>query len=247
MASNSNYTTTELTLKKENDGLQEEWRDLITKTNPELADLFVVDGFYPHYTEQNLRILYIAKESLGLAGCNYSDVLLDAYREGVVGDRSLNAYKFHALMLYVAYGLLHGCLGYDSLPTAMEIGKDLGTASGISFAHMNISKLSNESGDWPADNELINQFLDITSQHKENLWAKQIALLNPDVIIGMNLGGWYERIGKVSDFRHLGPVCLQTLTTAYGAYKLIDAYHFAAINRWKEDNYDPIMAAFKAS
>lgn len=247
MEATFNFPSTELTLKKQNDRLQEEWHDVVAKVNPELADLFVCDGFYPYYTQQNRRILLVAKECLGLAGCNYIDAILAAYREGVVGDRPLNAYKFHALTLRVVYGLLHGCPDYDTLPTAVEIGKDFGTASGISFAHMNISKLSNESGEWQADYELINQFLNITSQYKENFWAKQIALLKPDVIIGMNLGGWYERIGKVSDFRHIGPVCLQKLTTDYGEYKLIDSYHFAAINRWKEDNYDPIMEAFKAS
>lgn len=247
MKSTTNYPITELELKKQNDRLQEEWRSIVAKANPELSELFVSDGFYPYYTSQKEKILFIGRESLGLAGCNYIDVLLNAYREGTVGGRSLNSCKFHALVLSVAYGLLHGCPDYAVLPPAKEIGIDFAASMGISFAHMNISKLSNESEDWQADNNLISQFLDITSQHKENLWAKQIALLQPDVIIGMNLGGWYERIGKVSDFRQFGPTCLQKLTTAYGEYKLIDAYHFAAVNRWKEDNYDPIMTAFKAS
>jgi len=99
------------------------------------ADTFVRDGFYPHYFSQPLKILFIGRESLGIAGCDYLDVLLSSYRENkYVGKQHLNIHRFHSRLLYVAYGLLNDHVRWEDIPPADEIGDTFATPEGISFA-----------------------------------------------------------------------------------------------------------------
>lgn len=60
---------------------------------------------------------------------------------------------------------------------------------------MNLSKFSNESGQWVADGELINHFIDLSLKSKENFFGSEIDLLNPDIIIGMNFGAGRNALG----------------------------------------------------
>ena len=120
---------------------------------------------------------------------------------------------------------------------------------------MNLSKFSNESGNWVSDEVLIDSFLRISSMLPENYFAKEIELLNPDLIIGMNLNedekkDRYKFLGELKypiHYGNKGQVCAQKLITHYGEYNYIDCYHFSAPNKkWDEDYYSPIVTASKA-
>lgn len=244
------YPLFELGLKSQIDELNTEWYEFIKQHNGSLAELYVSDGFYPYYTEQKIKILFIALEGRGLAGDDYIETIYKAYHKGFVGGKRLNQYQIHARMLRFAWGILHGSPLFDTLPNAEEIGKDFGTLTGISYAFMNLSKISNETECYSPDkkSKSIENFLSISSHHKSNLFAKEISILNPDLIIGMNHGVKYKYVGKLSNQHWFGSaqqVCLQKLTTDYGEYNLIDTFHFAAPKKNKIDFYDPIKEAIK--
>lgn len=248
------YPCYERTLKCEIDKLIEEWRQSCENQSCENKLPFVSDGFYPYYTSQDVKILFVGKESYGLDGCDYIEVLYKAIKSKKIGKRGISQHKFHTLMLYVVYGLQHGFIDYESIPHAEQICECFAEQNGISYAFMNLSKLSNESGETKAKNELIDYFLDLSSS-KSDFFAREIELLNPDLIIGMNLneGGKrdrYKYLGELKNPRWYGDnnqVCAQKLITKnHKEYDFLDCYHFSAPRKkWKEDYYDPIVLAVK--
>lgn len=61
------YDNSELILKDKIDGLHKQWiANIVNNDNSEIADelreLYVPDGFYPYYTKQKIRILFIGKK-----------------------------------------------------------------------------------------------------------------------------------------------------------------------------------------
>ena len=123
-----NYPNDELSLKQAIDELNKEWHSFVCKRCASyLSSLYVSDGFYPYYTHQKIKILFIGKESLELAGCDYIEELFKAIKLGKIGDKTLNKHKFHSLMLYVVYGLQHNGLDYKNIPYATEISKNFAT------------------------------------------------------------------------------------------------------------------------
>lgn len=229
--------------------LQNEWERGLEKLDPTTSQLFVYDGIVPYYTEQPFKILFIGKESLEVAGVNYViDILKNCYNANRIGGKTLNAYRFHAIMCYVAYGINRNFPEYKDLPWAQEIGADFGNEGGISFAFMNISKFSNESGLWQADIPLIQKFLGLTKCLNTNYFEKEIELINPDLIIGMNLKSWYGCIGKINGpLKNFGGcVDYYQLHTQYNQYPLLDSWHFSAPKkRTEKDYYIPITSAVK--
>src|SRR5208283_4130924 len=110
------------------------------------ADDMAFDGFCPSYFSQQKRILFIGREPRYISGKehNYIEVLYLRYRENKkVGTRPVNADKFHSRMIKIAYGILNGMPEWNKIDDADKLGDMLGTANRLSFACMNISKLSN--------------------------------------------------------------------------------------------------------
>jgi len=246
------YTEADLEITKRLTNLHNQWKQTLYDNGlpDEYLDLYVTDGIFPFFTNQKVKVLFIGKEALEIGGYDYSELLYQAYKKHRVGNKSLNSNKFHALMMYVTYGINHNHPRYIDLPCAETIADSFGTKDGISFSFMNISKFSNESGRWPADYDLINEFINKSKYKNENLFAKEISIINPDIIIGMNLCDLFENIGSFQNFKSYGTkdqVCLQELRTVYGVYPFIDSYHFSApYKKWDEDYYSPIIEAFKA-
>lgn len=85
--------------------LLSEWKKIVC-TEKTSSELFVEDGFYPFFTQQPVKILFIGREALGMAGLNYVKTLFEAYKANSVGEKSLDEYKFHHLMFYIAYGII---------------------------------------------------------------------------------------------------------------------------------------------
>ena len=212
----------------------------------QISDL-VFDGFYPYFTNQKVKMLYIGRESLGISGSNYIDVLHGAYKENRVANKSINmvSNSFHNLMFYLTYGIVNNFPEWESIPCASELTKSFATKNGISFATINISKYSNEAKDWKANWNLIHHFAKKTSLADTNFYNKQIEIINPDIIIGMNMYDYYKFIGKISLLEKMENIDIYKIEIG-SKYKLfLDTFHFSAPTKHgsPEYFYNPIKKA----
>lgn len=181
-----------------NEKIEKVWQSY-RKNNPdaygvENNDSTVPDGFYPNYTRQPVKILFMGREAYDLAGCDYIDVFINNYLDGRTGPednrRNINRDRFHKMLIQVAYGIIHQKT-WNEIPSASEICGNREIFDKVSFAFMNLSKLSNENtipGHTQTDWNLINTSLDMTLKG-ENLILQEITALNPDLMVCMN----YER------------------------------------------------------
>lgn len=190
------------------------------------ADDMVFDGFYPHYFGQKRRVLFIGRESRGLSGCNYLEILYPAYRETKrIGPRQhLNRSKFHSRMIHIAYGIVNGLPMWQDIPYASKLGDTFGAVDGVSFAFMNISKLSNEGEHWSSDWSAINTAHGLSTQGR-SFNQEEVAILEPHVVITMNLGD------KIASLGQLTPIHASDLARSFwldsGPHRslLIDTFH----------------------
>ncbi|MCG3884471.1 hypothetical protein I3271_07195 [Photobacterium leiognathi] len=202
----------------------------------------VIDGFYPYYLEQKCKVLFIGRESLGLSGLNYIDVLHHCYTEDqAIDGRNINQYRFHALMMYLAYALNNDHPAWEDVPEANEIAKTFATAEGVSFAFMNYSKLSNDSGNWQADWGMINKYESVLKTNRVNLYSQQISITDPDVILTMNLEDRLHNLGKLKALEYSDNASYFKLTIDDKSYLLIDLYHFAALKNMEKCFYLPVI------
>lgn len=216
--------------------LLDEWKKIVC-TDQTSSNLFVEDGFYPFYTQQPVKILFVGREALGMAGLNYINVLFDAYKNKVVGGKSLDTYKFHRLLFYIAYRIIHRETDWKKIPYASELADNFGTTSGISFAFMNLSKFSNESTSWEADNLLIDSFLEKSQKAKENLFNKEIELLSPDLIFTMNLEGRINFLGEITERQNGNDIDFMRLKAGTRQIPLLNTWHFASPNKSDYQHY----------
>lgn len=174
----SEYPKDERTLLSEVRQLMEEWKAYAGDP------LFTTDGFYPYYTHQPVKVLFVGREGIGLAGCDYIESLYHAYKQNRIGNKSVNRYSFHRRMLYMLYGIQRGFPEWKDIPTAQHIAQNFATPYGVSCAFLNLSKTSNEREHWNTDW----QALQVSLEKGEPYLKKEIALLNPDLIISSNVG-----------------------------------------------------------
>jgi hypothetical protein len=245
------YPDFELAKLKELDELFQQWY-MEAKNNvlPDgySAEDLVFDGFYPYYTRQNQKILFIGRETRGMPGCHYIDVLLKAYKENKIGNQHINTNLFAKRMFYVAHGIINGFPEWDKIPWAVEISKSFGTEKGISFSFMNISKFSNDSdSSWQSNWELINASYKLASEGRKTFIAREIEILEPDIIISMNLGDKMDAFGEVKEIERTHRVNAHILNTATKKnILLLDTFHFAAPGKNDEsDFYTPIGVAIR--
>lgn len=231
------YTlSSEQKLDSEISALLSEWKKIVC-TEKSSSELFVEDGFYPFYSQQPVKILFVGREALGMAGLNYVKTLFEAYKANSVGGKSLDEYKFHRLLFYIAYGIIHRETDWAKIPYASELAANFGTQNGISFAFMNLSKFSNESDSWEADNLLIDSFLEKSQKSKENLFNKEIELLSPDLIITMNLEGRINFLGEITERQNGNDVDFMKLKADSRQIPLLNTWHFASPNKSEYQNY----------
>ena len=248
------YPESERKLKFEIEKLNDRWKNhLVSMTGEEsIAEIFVNDGFYPYYTNQKVKVLFIGKESLDIAGTNYQELLYRAYLNKRIGSKTLNKDRFHSTMLYIAYALENKEYNWLNIPYADETIHEFARENGFSFAFMNLSKFSNESGEWKADVKLINKFIELSLKSKENFFGTEIDLLEPDIIIGMNLGGMAECLGTFSEsqdyFGSNDDVRIRSLITQTGKeYLYFKTWHFSAPGKSpSSDIFYPLFEALKA-
>lgn len=231
----------ELAMKEKIDELFVEWHSKINacKTLPvEVKESFVSDGFYPGYLSQKVKVLFLGRESLSVDG-DFMECLYEAYRTGYVGGKHINKYQMHYLQFYVAYGFNNGFPNWSDKPFAYELAQKMGEEGGVSFAFINVSKFSNWSDDWKLDYALVGRSL---SQSKEaGFLARQIEILNPDVICSMNvLGIAGDQIGQYEYVAELSNADVSVHDYHFSSGKtvpLLDMWHYSAPRKSPELNY----------
>jgi hypothetical protein len=239
------YPNAEKPKLKQLEDLFRDWHQHFAKNSSlfpnHLMDEMVFDGFYPYYFSQKIKILFIGWESVDIHGCNYLDVLFECYRgkEKRIGDRHLNQSQFHYLMIYVTYGILNHMPAWQAIPFASKIGDTFGDSNGLSFAYMNISKLSNNV--WQANHGIINTAYELSIQPR-NFIQEEIAILESHVVITMSR----TKKDKIASFGKLTPIDNSTHIDSYwldsGANRslLINTWHFSAHKPNIESFYNPI-------
>lgn len=255
MSKNSlNYPKSELGLKDEINHLNSKWLEFLKvrlgdKCPGNIDELFVSDGFYPYYTSQKKKILFIGREALEIGGCNYMEFLYEAYQEKRIGSKTLNQHKFHSTMLYLTYAIEHAVYKWEEIPYADEFISEFAQPGGISNAFMNLSKFSNGSGSWASDYNLIDLFISASIQSPVDFFAAEIDLLSPDIILGMNFSERMKCLGSFESPKMYGndDVCFQTLITSSGnTYPYLDCWHFSALNKNPKTNiFNPVIEALK--
>lgn len=230
---------------KLNDLFKEWVSDAKNKTLPESyhAEDLVFEGIYPAYLAQPLKILFVGRESLGISGDNYIDIMYHHYKSHYIGGKHINNHPTHRRCMKIAYGLINDHPIYESIPDADLIANDFGTSKGISFSIMNISKFSNESDDYRSDWQLINNFISLFSG--ENYSAKQIEITDPDLIISMNLEGKIDKLGENEFVDYSNGVAYRKLIIGNKTYNVLDTYHFSAVKNDNSDFYEPIIAMLR--
>lgn len=241
------YPTNEL-LKLESLGeLFESWKSICANSSNDLlkskADEIVWDGFYPNYFGQIRKILFIGRESYTLSGYNYLDIFFKSYRtDKSVGDKHLNQHFFHARMLHIAWGLLNNIPDWEEIPWASKIGDLFGSESGISFAFMNLCKISNESGETNSDFAMIDTFCQESTRDR-NFIEEEVALLEPDIVITMNLGDRLKYLGDCKLLERKPDVSSYELIANGHKALLLDCWHFSATKSHVDNYYQPICEA----
>lgn len=204
------------------------------------AGAMVFDGFYPHYFRQAKKLLFIGWETVGMYDSNYIESLHTIYRSETkrVGNRHLDSHRFLYRVTCIAYGILNGFKAWAEIPNASEIGDTLGDANGLSFAFMNISKMSNETGSTKADWPSMTAAIALSTQPR-NFLREEVAILDPAIVITMNLRD--EIVDVIGDypcqFLHRSDQARSYRITINGQNRLlIDTAHFSA--RGRDDNTD---------
>ena len=238
-----------------NEKIEKAWQ-AYRKNNPDAYGVesnaeTVSDGFYPNYTRQPVKILFMGRESYGLTGSDYIEVFIENYLEGKTGlpekRKNINGDKFHKMLIQVAYGIIHQKTWNDTL-SASEICKNRGIFDKVSFAFMNLSKLSNENtnpGHRGTNWELVNTSLDMTL-NKENLILEEITALNPDLIVCMNFE--QDRLRRVfgDDLKIFDKEWLKYHLNINGKkILLLDQWHFSAPGKREQEIFDDISREWK--
>lgn len=249
------YPKEELNLWEENQNilkdLENELQNIAIKEEEKAyTEKINFDGFYPYYTQQSLKILFIGKEALNINGQDYIQTMY----EGILandtrgqGKYTVNQDKFHARMLYLTYGLNNENCSYNSMPYASWIGQNnFSKKKGISYALINYSKFDNPSEtSFVSDIKRMKKYRKMISKCTKNYYQKQISLLDPDLIIKMNLSDTFG-----SNLFETSPIKWEQSTNENIAignieidnkkYLLIETWHFSAGKSFNNCYYEPI-------
>ena len=237
-------------------------RKIYCTLTPEQQALFNMDGFYPYYFSQPLKILFVGREACWMSKKNYMVTLHEELKEGRVGYYSVNQYPFHKRQFYIAYVLLARAAGLGSFPewddvpwasdlarilfARKEVNKDsiedvkikpVSCLQGMSWAFMNLSKISNDTGDWTTDNKRYGSFV----QPRYDFVREEIAILRPDVIVGANV---YDLV-PILGYEDAESDCKTDKNCFYyppknGFPPFLNCYHFSAIMNDKTCFYDAV-------
>ena len=227
-----------------------DWKKVIQKNNPALAELFTLDGAFPGYASAFPKILFIGRESrFAPNGDRISSDL--AWFKTLNSDDGLGAYwrRIISMVYLIQAG---GKCAPEQLPDARDILARMKATGNYGFAIMNISKYLNTADDSGTSNfKLINQFLADSDLGSRNFIQEEITLLEPDIIITANLwdcGIKRKYIDMIFPPQSLSTprfdrkknACLQNFRLNGRTIKRLDTYHFSTPGNDQELFYDPI-------
>ena len=239
------YPLDERGLKKELDALQEHWAASLSAQ--EDRDNFCTDGFYPFYTHQKTKVLFVGQESYGLNSCDYIKAFYDVLRRGKFAtNESINKSMFHRRIFYMAYGILKDFPKWSDVPYPDKYSKDIFTEHGISFAFMNISKFS------PDSNYRRTDWGDVMRSVREGAAniRKEVELLAPDIVITMSFLRNQEIRSALFDTCEAVD-CTNPNVHVYRATNggkqilVLDTWHFSALKSELQCYYQPIEQALR--
>ena len=146
----------------------------------------------------------------------------------------------------MAYGVLNGKSTLDdfnAMPCASEIGDNFATENGVSFAFMNLSKISNETTIY-ADMNLIKK----RAQEGGGFIRRELDILEPDIIVSGNVGhiltqmfDHFEVVGRVGE-----DVCVHKAKLNGREILYLDCWHFSNFTKSDFDNFfSPVCSIIK--
>lgn len=192
------------------------------------------DGSYPDYYNQPVKVVVVGHEDRGLYGADYNDTLQDAYKDGKIGVNngyeSPNQLGVHRKTLKYTYGLVNDKEKYEDIPNANDLGKNLGTDNGHSYAFINESKASNLRD----DSQILNkpQYEDFVDRNAKNGYMReQMDIMKPDIVIGQKMSEkTIQSLGEAKLIHSENGTNLYKITDSKGrSYRLINnKNHFSA-------------------
>lgn len=213
--------------------LFKEWWNALSDTD---KDLFNRDGFYPGYNSQKFKILFVGREACYMAKKNYIETMYANFQNNDIAGWTINQYPFQRRQAYIAYGILNKWKSWEEVPPASDICSMVGEDNGISWAFINMSKLSNETGDWRTDGNRYWPF--VNDNNNQRMLKRQIEILNPDIIIGANV----PELTNILDYE--APDKTESACYYYKAKgkfpPFLNCFHFAAIKKDKECFYNAV-------
>ena len=244
MSHETNYPQDEVKLNEDINELMEKWDKAANE------DSFSSDGFFPYYTHQKHKVLFVGREPRGIAGLDYVDVVLPNVQKNILADRHINQNAFFRRLMYIIYGIQHDFPDFwNELKPADLIAPTFGTAEGVSCAFMNISKSSNESIEsWSSDWESISKSAKTAVEN--GFIREEVSLLAPEIIITLNIEGALKYLVDEGSLKKIdnigGDLDVFTATVDGKKCHIFNTWHFAATGKGDLDGfYAPIQEAFK--
>ena len=233
-----NYPLDEIGLKNKIDELNARWEAAC-------PDGFLSYGFYPYYTKQNYRILFVGREAHSMS---YDDYIQVKYKDYINASGDTNG-NFHRRIFYLAYGLLNNFPEFASIPWSSDIATDDFANGKLSFAFMNVSTKGNETG------STSTQWSEYDKSNKggRSFRKEMIQILAPDIIVCANCGMDITSLADSSELLEGGQL-IATEKLSFGSKPCLrfDTYHWSALRASDvgglndEDGfYNPLRDAFR--
>lgn len=235
--------------------LFEEWfrsleKDNYFKKTGLSPDGFVVDGIFPGYSAQKIKILYIGRESWDLDGHHYIDKHLEWIKAGNFNGTHLNQKGVWRKLLKFTWGILHEA-SWEAIPAAADLAADFAEKGGFSFAIENVSKISRPwNGSTKADWGIIQGFVNASLATGKNFYGREAGIINPDLAISMNVVEKMDEavFGDSLEYvKNPNPdVALFKLGINGKIIPLLDTWHFDARKK-EEEMYENLRQAILES
>lgn len=219
-------------------GLFKEWWNALLDTD---KDLFNRDGFYPGYDSQKFKILFVGREACYMAKKNYIETMYANFQNNDIAGWTINQYPFQRRQAYIAYGILNNWISWERVPPASTICNGVGKDNGISWAFINMSKISNETGNWRTDGNRYWPF--VNDNNNQERLKRQINILKPDIIIGANVPELTNILGYETPDTRVSDCYYYNATNDFPPF--LNCFHFAAIKKDKECFYEAVRDVIK--
>ena len=233
--------------------LSQEWVKYIQKSTNLCGniELFNMDGFYPFYAKQKPRILFVGREACWMQGKNYITTVCPCIKDDNFNGWTVNQYPFHRRQFYIAYGIIRFFSegefpDWDNVPWASEMAKNIfgringeltGTLDSISWAFINLSKFSNETGAYQTD--YTNRYWPFVNDEQNCAYLKeQINILRPQLIVGANVEELVEILGYCKCDNSVANCFYYAPENKLPPF--LNCFHFAAFKSDRDGFYVPV-------